>query len=216
MPKPKKTRNLAALQRDIAARAALVETGPPRPSRSAIQPDAEVVDCLLNADWQSPGALVRILVARQNTGGPIMAGFALVDLGCLGVKDAFARRFASFSRYQEGLRGTADQFGPMKRADIDLAAKIIRDAVAYGRSLGFEPHKDLKQFEPLLAGADPDAATEEIPLGVDGQPFYISGPHDNTLRIMATLNNSVGAGNYKFIAGGPLDLMDLDELPDLR
>lgn len=212
MAKQKKSRNLAALQRDIAARAVVVETGPPRPSRSAILPDAEVVDCLISSDWQTPGALVRILIARQNPGGPLMAGIALVDLGCLGVKDAFARRLTTFARYQEELLGTTDMFGPMIRADIDLAAKIIHEGVGYARSIGFEPHKDLKQFEPLLAGADPEAVTDDIPLGVDGRPFYISGPHDNALRIMATLNASVGEGNYRFVAGGSPDLDDLPEL----
>jgi hypothetical protein len=211
LAKQKKQRSLAALQRDIAARAALVETGPPRPPRSAITSDAEVVDCLISGDWRTPGALVRILVARQNAGGTLMAGIALVDLGCLGVKDAFARRFSTYARYQEDLRGTADMFGPMIRVDIDLAAKIINESVAYARSLGFEPHKDLKQFESLLAGADPTAVPEQIPLGVDGQPFYISGPHDNPHRIIATLNKSVGEGNYHFMLGGPTELDGLPE-----
>ena len=39
--------------------------------------------------------------------------------------------------------------------------------------------------------------------GPDGKPMFISGPRDDTGRIMRILNNSVGEGNYHFILGDP-------------
>ncbi len=198
-----KPRNLAALQRDIDARAANVVTESPQPSRSAIQEDSPIVDCLISSHWDTPGNLVQVLIARETAGGKLVAGVALVDLGCLGAKNGFARRYGSYSRFQVELLSPIMATDEMIRADIDLAAKIVREGIAYARSLGFEPHRDLAQFEPLLAGADPDAAPETVPLGVDGKPFYVNGPHDNVRHIINTLERTVGSGNYEYIVGFP-------------
>jgi hypothetical protein len=198
MAKQKK-RNLAAMQRDIAARQAAVETGPARQSRSLIADDAEVIDCVINSDWQDTKELSRLLIARYDQRGKLTAGVALVDLGCLGIKDAFSRKFSLEIEYRTSLLDSVMSMGEMKRIDIDLAAKIVNEAIAYARSLGFEPHHEFKQFEPLLAGANPDAATEDIPLGADGKPFYSAGPNDNTRNILATLDRAVGPGNYEYV-----------------
>ena len=41
--------------------------------------------------------------------------------------------------------------------------------------------------------------------GLEGKPYFISGPYDNVRKIMQQLDRKVGAGNYTFTAGGTLD-----------
>jgi hypothetical protein len=98
---------------------------------------------------------------------------------------------------------------PMVGAELDLIARIVREAIAYARSLGFSPHRDYHDAAPLLEGANPDACNLHVPLGKDGMPFFVAGPYDNVGRIMAQLERKVGAGNFHFLT--PLALDD-DEL----
>jgi hypothetical protein len=74
----------------------------------------------------------------------------------------------------------------------------VYGALDYAEELGFAPNKDFRIAEYLLG---PDLITDginEIEFGMDGKPFYISGPYDNLRQILATLNRSVGVGNYEY------------------
>jgi len=41
----------------------------------------------------------------------------------------------------------------------------------------------------------------DLEFGRDGMPMYIEGPHDDTRRIMHTLRQNVGDGNFHYLAG---------------
>ena len=40
-----------------------------------------------------------------------------------------------------------------------------------------------------------------LEFGRDGMPMYIEGPHDDTWRIVRTLRQNVGDGNFHYLAG---------------
>ena len=44
-----------------------------------------------------------------------------------------------------------------------------------------------------------DDGIDDIEMGYEGKPLYIEGPYDNTSKIKAALNNSVGQGGYEYI-----------------
>jgi hypothetical protein len=172
-----------------------------------------VHECLITRDWQQPGALVQILVARRAPSGAIGAGVFLVDLGCLGVKNAFGRLFATRAEYAHLRAGMANR-QPMTKADLNLVAKVIRDGLAYADRFGFKPHRDYYQAWPVLADAQPDAVAAEVPLGLEGKPYFVSGPYDNVPAILNRLTRAVGEGNFHFtigIGGDMLDVTDEDE-----
>lgn len=156
-------------------------------------------EVLLTEDWDKEGEIVQIMVARQSPQGQVAVGMFLVDLGCLGVKNAFARLFESEYDYQELRSGTMSH-QPMIPADLNLVAKILEEAVAYARNLGFEPNPDYAQARRLLAEADPDASSVRIPLGgKEGKPFFVAGPYDNVDRIMAKLTKAVGPDGFHYL-----------------
>ncbi|RLD82202.1 MAG: hypothetical protein DRJ07_08450, partial [Bacteroidetes bacterium] len=43
---------------------------------------------------------------------------------------------------------------------------------------------------------------DEIEFGKDGKPLFIQGPHDNAVKIINKLNETVGEGNYHYIQQG--------------
>lgn len=199
------------LQRD-AARRKQKHKGPARGALSPASPRAmlrsaarwQLDECLISRGWDEEGALVQIVVARRSPLDGIGAAFFLVDPGCRGVKDAYARIFDSPMEYAQSFRAAIHAIQPMERADLDLAAKIIRDSVAYARDLGFDPPRDYQGAAPFLEGAAPDRSAVPVRVGgSDGRPFFVAGPFDDVPRVMTHLDRAVGPGNYTFVA--PLD-----------
>jgi hypothetical protein len=157
-------------------------------------------DCLLSKEWQKEGAIIQILVARRSPSGQIATGTFLVDLGCLGVKSAFASLFDTRREYKQKLRAGMMTHQDMIKADVNLVAKIIREAIAYANDLGFKPDPDYRDAMLVLGNADPDACDVQIPLGgKDGKPFFIAGPYDNVDRIMAKLTRKLGPDGFHFL-----------------
>lgn len=174
--------------------------------------DWPLYECLLTKEWQKEGAIIQILVARRSPQGQIAIGTFLVDLGCLGVKSAFGRIFNTQRDYRE-LRDGMKARQAMTKTDVNLVAKIIREAIAYAKDLGFRPDPDYRDAMPVLGDADPDACDAPIPLGKDGKPFFIAGPYDNAERIMARLTRKLGPDGFHFMMplGGDEEIFFLDE-----
>lgn len=178
----------------------LVGGGGPSSPRAIIRSAAQwpLHECLVSQGWDQEGEIVQILVARRAPTGVIVAGAFLVDLGCLGVKSAFANVFRTPADY-ELLRQDLMANQSLKPADLDLAAKIVREGLAYARKLGFSPDPDYREAAVLLTGADPDACHAQIPLGKDGMPFFVAGPDDDVPKIVDQLTRAVGEGNFEFV-----------------
>ena len=43
--------------------------------------------------------------------------------------------------------------------------------------------------------------TIRITFGLDGVPFYMSGPYDNPRSVVRTLDRTCGEGNYHYLLG---------------
>ena len=167
--------------------------------------DWKLLGCWVNDDWDNYQSLNHLIIARQNGAGLIAAGVFLIDLACLGVKDAFARGFSSEYRFQHELLDHMNQMHTMQECTLDFAAKMVNTAVVYARGLGFEPHKDIRKPQRLLGDAQPENC-EDIILtgGIDGKPTFINGPYDNVNQIRRTLDRTVGEGNYETVMMSPL------------
>lgn len=143
---------------------------------------------------------MQILVARRSGSGQIAAGSFLVDLGCLGVKSAFASLLDSRFEYEQKLRRRITSQQSMMSADLNLIAKIIREGIAYARELGFSPDPDYRDAMAVLGDADPDACPDEIPLGgEDGKPLFIAGPYDDVPAIMAQLTKLCRPDGFTYL-----------------
>src|SRR5712692_6543325 len=96
----RKEKKRALTRSDVLSRPATADTT----LRTA--PEWPLLECLVSRGWNktSDGPnLTQIVVARQAPTGKIAAGVFLVDLACLGVKNAFAKVFPSRAAYQQEL-----------------------------------------------------------------------------------------------------------------
>lgn len=136
------------------------------------------------------GGLVSVLVARRHRWDRVSVCGYLVDVYCLGVKNASGpdiKTEVALSRFVPEYYAAYPAGG--QDAPIDLAADIVFGAVGYARSLGFEPHPDFAQSAGHLGAWTGSSA---ITFGRNGKPFYQSGPYDNPHKIIETLESTVG------------------------
>lgn len=149
------------------------------------------------------GGLANVLIAREaRPGRATFCGF-LVDAYCLGVKNVigpFEKRSAEILEVRSRLFSAFDVLP--SSVPIELAQHLVHGAVAYARSLGFEPHHEFVDAAPYLGDA---VGPTPIQFGREGQPFYICGPDDDVSAVLRTLRAAVGEGNYHFIA--PMNML---------
>jgi hypothetical protein len=172
---------------------------------------------LVSADWEDTGQLTEMLISRRGSQGQIMAAVFLIDLAWLGVKNAFARGYDSAAQLEYDLQERMFRWRRRVSIESNLAAKILREAVAYAGNLGFAPNPDYHTAALLLGLANPDTSLVKIPLGGrDGKPFFVSGPDDNVNRILATLRKKLGPDGFQYMVGvGDPDAL-LGEWPNAR
>ncbi len=151
----------------------------------------------LDDDSAAPGGLVCVLVARKHRHDKVSVCGYLVDIHCLGVKNALGPRLmdepdlVAFRRYFFG----AYDADPVA-APLELAQQLVFGAVDYARGLGFEPHAD---YADAVGHLGDRVGGCDIEFGRDGMPFYMQGPYDDARHVLQTLDASVGPGNYHFL-----------------
>jgi hypothetical protein len=153
-----------------------------------------------------------LVVSRRMSGGRLACGLFLVDVFCLGVKDA-TWKILSESEFKE-IRKQIEEHGRLQDVPPEYFAKLIYRAVDYAQSLGFSPHRDFRHVQRLLAGIDPSQCPDEFEFGQDGLPHYIAGPKDSLLRARSIAERVAAQGGHYMMPLSPADLDDLEILDD--
>lgn len=197
----------AEATRLVRAAAALAQADAPEPA---------VVGCWISPTWsigltvaghpewprhedatEGTDGLAAVLVARRHRYDKVSVCGYLVDVYCLGVKNALGpdimdeTELSAFRRqYFSGYDSD-----PLE-APIELAQEVVFGSVEYARGLGFQPHPDFAAAQAHLGSwTGPGVIT----FGKEGKPFYISGPYDNPKPVIRTLREAVGEGNFDYL-----------------
>jgi len=146
---------------------------------------------------ETPGGLVMVLVARDAGRRRVSVCAYLVDVFCLGVKNVREPEVMDAGKLPEFARAYFSAFGvqPLE-VPIDLARHVVFGAVDYARTLGFEPDPG---FDAVSGHLGEWTGPSAVTFGMDGQPFFLQGPHDNSSKVLKTLQSSVGEGNFQFL-----------------
>jgi hypothetical protein len=189
----------------------------PRPDRGTT-PEKQLIGCWITRQWSNGltiedrpsdwiddndlpplamgAGLPSVAVAREHRDNDVTVCGYLVDTYCQGVKNAVP---PSTIERRELSAFLADFFsaygGRQLPAPIELAQNLVLGAVDYAQALGFDPHPDFYLAKPHLGAWQPPS---RIRFGLHGKPYFQQGPYDNPVRVMRTLDKSVGPGNYHF------------------
>ncbi len=174
---------------------------------------APLHSCLMQNGMFEFGFGMVVLTRKSGAGRFGLAAF-LVDVFCLGVKDAFFRETdeAEIDLLLETFEATA----PLEAVDPSYARKLLHEAVAYARSLGLEPHADYAAVEPFFGDVAADSGDVQFQFGYQGKPLYLPGPTELPTQIrrrLDRLRRQLGADG--FVLGGTEDASDaLEALED--
>jgi hypothetical protein len=155
-----------------------------------------------------------LVVSRFKADGRVESGFFLIDVFCLGVKDAGFHCFNTIADYRESL---LDRLFPNEdpvRMTAAGARKLTEDAISYARGLGFSPGFDYKKARRVFGGITTADCDEEFMFGKDGKPLYIQGSSDSPARverILRALEARCGEGGYHYIVAADDFALDGEE-----
>ena len=163
-----------------------------------------------------PAGMSSAFFGRKLPDGRIMLAIYLIDLGCLGVKDAYTR-VVSKSEFDDMLT-KANLSQSLFTVQPSTVLKLVEQAVDYARSIGFEPRGDYAKMRPIFGDVDPGDCTESFAFGdEEGKPVYIRGPHETieqALMIQSILEARVSEGNFEHVVPLHSDGRDFPELLD--
>jgi hypothetical protein len=143
-----------------------------------------------------------LVVSRFKADGRVESGFFLLDVFCLGVKDAGFHCFNSIADYQENLLDRLFPDEDRMRMTLAAARKLTEEAISYARGLGFSPGADYKKASRVFGGVTTADCDEEFIFGKDDKPLYIQGPSDSPARverILRALEARCGEDGYHYI-----------------
>lgn len=106
-----------------------------------LAPQAPVYECKVPKRLFEMG-IGNVVFARQLSSGRIGASFFLLDVFCLGVKNAFYR-LVDRSEYAQMIE-KLDRNEPFEEIDPACARKLIEGGVEYAQRLNLRPHPDYK------------------------------------------------------------------------
>ncbi len=174
-----------------------------------------------------------VLISRRLNNGNVAFSVFLVDMYCLGVKNAMAE-IAPRETYQENLYNKVARRTDWIPLQPEAARKLVEGAVRYAADLGFSPHADYHKAKAIFGDISAESCREEFRYGKDGQPLFVNGPFDDSARcryIIKTLTDRLGPDGYRCVLHvsepedvlrltggdevlGDLSLLDDDELDD--
>lgn len=154
--------------------------------------------CLIADLYKIKGLTSCFIIKKQPSGKFMFANF-LVDRLCLGVKDTIV----NCNYFESDLKNIIYEMA-VSQCDFEEVTEIyfnnlIFGAIDYAKELGFNTPKDFALAECFLNENLVNDDIDDIEMGWDSKPFFISGPFDDEKRILAKLNASVGEGNYKYV-----------------
>jgi hypothetical protein len=151
-----------------------------------------------------------VIISRRMPDGNISASVFLLDTFCLGVKDCFFTN-VSRSKYEQRII-YLKQNENLEKVTPEHAVKLVQNAVAYAKDLGFKPHEDYPRVKKIFGNIDPSLCPTEFDFGEDGKPFYVSGPNEteaDSKKIIRTLNERLGPDGFHYqVRVGPREGSD--------
>jgi hypothetical protein len=139
-----------------------------------------------------------VVAARHLPSGSVGASIFLVDVWCLGIKDAFFTVLPE-RKFKEHVNVMSGEYR-LVPIDPPDARKLLQDAAEYAASFGLMPSENFTKTQ-LIFGDTP-FSEETFTFGKDGKPFYVSGPHDSPTRkrrIMDSLEKHAGWGDFDYL-----------------
>jgi len=146
-----------------------------------------------------------VIVTRKTPDGLIALSSFVVDVYCLGVKNALFKVSSEFE-YENTIKPQimgSNAEAMFENIHQSCARKLVEGVVLYAKELGFSPHRDYNNAQKIFGDIDADTCAVKYTYGKNGKPFYIRGPYESVSqakRIVDKLSKKCGEENFDYMA----------------
>jgi len=160
-------------------------------------------ECLVPSGLFETG-IGSLIVARDVLDGNIALCAFLVDVYCLGVKDAMFTLVGKLE-YERSIKPgfmESHEGQYYEKVHAACAKKLIEGAIAYAETWGFFPHRDYRKAKGIFGDVDAAACPVKYSYGSNGKPFYIQGPSESPSKakvILDRLHRICGEDGYHYM-----------------
>ena len=167
---------------------------------------AQALQAPLYECWERKGlfepnaGIGTVVVARKTLGNQVLMAAFLVDVFCLGIKDAHCM-LLNESEYRFRLQ-QIETHQNLSEIHPACAKKLVKGARIYAESLGFSAHRDYGFAERIFGDIQEKQCPRSFTFGRDGKPMYLAGPNDNpqfSKKVVNTLTTNLGKHGFHFL-----------------
>ena len=166
-----------------------------------------IYKCFINRDWQS-SKMANVIVMRRHVNGNVTVGIYLIDLLCLGVKDAHFL-------FNEPEDKVLDLFkNSLQEVDYNLAHNIVYAGHDFAMEYDIQPHPDFKTVRYILEEDDDNIPLIEVEVGDSkGLPSLILQPGQEFKyrNVYEKLTSKLGKDNFNYYVGDGFDEFEEDD-----
>lgn len=144
----------------------------------------DLMACYINRGWKEDGK-ASIYVVRRVPGGGYALGAYLVDLWCMGLKEAYGRLDLD---YDEFLAQTQGPDAPLEieRIDLDTVRRLVAGGIRFAGQNGFRLPPRLERWTALLGGVGDPATADLSGFGLEGKLHYEGSLEDLRKRLIGS------------------------------
>ncbi|MCP4574714.1 MAG: hypothetical protein GY846_00290 [Deltaproteobacteria bacterium] len=150
--------------------------------------------------FETDAGIGTVVVTRKTPGSQVLMAAFLVDVFCLGVKDAHCI-LLSENEYRFRLQ-QIENHQELSEVHPACAKKLVEGAKIYAESLGFSPHRDYGFAERIFGDIKENQCPRSFTFGRGGKPMYMAGPNDNAQfrkKVMNTLTTRLGKNGFHYL-----------------
>ena len=141
------------------------------PFRRAAQSTA--LQCYVTAGWRENGLGDFVVIGQLPNGMLTLSGF-LVDIWCVGLKDAWGRAQLTRQEFDDNVLGPwKEHVGEVARVDPDTVRKFVAGAIRFSRQNGFRLPEHWQRYTAILGDLGPIESADLSDFGIDGGLRYV-------------------------------------------
>jgi len=131
-----------------------------------------MLECWINSNWREQGMASLFLLGNAGAGGFVFAAF-LLDIWCVGLKDAYGQTGISRLDFQDNILKRAKDTMPMVRVDPTNARKLVASAIRFSRQNGFKLPAHFDRWTAIFGDLGGISSADLSAFGKDGKLFYM-------------------------------------------
>jgi hypothetical protein len=175
--------------------------------------EGEIKACYINSNWRENGQ-ASIFCVRSLADGSCAVACFLVDIWCMGLKDAYGRLDMSTREIKEDFLPRISRDFALIRVEPEVVRSIVAGGIRFARDNGFRLPKRYQRWAAFLGEVGDTDSADISEFGVGGKLRYFGTMDDLRKRLIGcTVDQFLERKDVEFYIGyDDFSLLDDEEL----